>query len=136
MTILMGGIGSSVGGIVIEEFVQPTDGQTVFCQNPAGCTARWNMFRVGTCNDCPQWFTPVQEPQRTWHFRWRLSGCIQDQGVPINTWTEFTAVNYSWQETCFNPDIDNCTGTIDVSYDGGTTVHGTFTFGCFCDASP
>lgn len=136
MTILLGSVGNTAGGIVVEDFVAPFLGQSATCQNPAGCTATWTMQQTGTCTDCPQWFDPVQTPQRTWHFRWSLSGCTQNQGVPINTWTLFSLSSYSWSESCSNPQINSCSGTMDVSFDGGSTIAGTFTFGCFCDASP
>ena len=135
MTILLGSVGNTAGGIVVESFVQPLGSRQVSCQNAGGCTATWTLFQNGVCSACPNWFLPVQTPVQTWHFRWRLSGCTQGQGVPMNVWTLMTQT-YGFSESCSNPQISNCGGTIDVSTDGGSTIAGTFTFSCFCDASP
>lgn len=136
MTMMIGQTSAADDGFVLEEFEQPLGSRSVSCQNAGGCTATWSFFATGSCSSCPRWYNPANDPAlRTWHFKWNFGSCTQNQAVPINTWTLMDQT-FSWKKTCSNPNISNCSDTINVSHDGGSTIHGTFTFSCFCDASP
>lgn len=136
MTMMIGQTSATDDGFVLEEFFQPTGTRSASCDTDiGGCTATWFISRTGTCTNCFKWFDPVQVPQRTWHFKWNFGSCFQNQSVPIDTWTLLDQT-YSWSESCSGNDIESCSDTINVSHDGGSTTHGTFTFSCFADCSP